>query len=124
MTKNERMAEIAKNLLADKNCSTCNKKSTCNLKSKEEFNTCLKWIKIIEFDFSINSYTVKMKPRKLNVSWSKMAEMNLQTQVSVSAEDELSKMISDEIYNSFEVKIEEDITANVARELSKWVPKK
>lgn len=124
MTKNERMAEIAKNLLKNKTCNNCNNCSKCKLKSKEEYNTCLKWVELLEFQFAINSYNVKAATKKLKVNWSIFAEQDLLSGFNYSAEDELINKVSNEINDSIEMKFEEDSDSNVIRALSEWVPKK
>jgi len=68
-------AAIAKNLLEDKTCEKCNKQYTCSIKLGKEFNTCRKWEKYTEeIKLKIKSRSFKVKPRKLNITWTKQAD--------------------------------------------------
>ncbi len=68
-------AAIAKNLLEDKTCENCNNKYTCSIKLGKKFNTCRKWKEYKdEIQFNIKSYSFKVKPQKLNVTWSQQTE--------------------------------------------------
>lgn len=68
-------AVIAKNLLEDKTCENCNNKYTCNIKLGKQFNTCRRWtIYSSDINLNIKSYKFKVKPRKLNITWTKETE--------------------------------------------------
>jgi len=73
---NKLKAAIAKNLLEDKTCEKCNKQYACSIQLGKEFNTCRRWKKY-ELNLNINLWPIKIKPQKLNITWSKQTEETL-----------------------------------------------
>ena len=94
--RSDRSLITTRNLLAGHSCENCNLRFHCRSNLKEQFNTCGRWQKEKELDFSMKSYTVKAKTRKLDINWSQLAELELEKFSHISAEDSIIEQTSEE----------------------------
>jgi len=95
---------ITRNLLEGHTCDICTRQD-CKIKLGTEYNTCRRWTnKIPEMSLKMSSWAFTAKPRKLNITWSKSTELELES---------MSKSIS--------VNLLEDNDFAVYKHLSDWV---
>lgn len=69
---------IARNLLEEKTCDICDRYAFCSIKLGRQYGTCRRWKKYQTPSFAIKSYSFTVKPRKLNISWTKSTELELE----------------------------------------------
>ena len=83
---------IARNLLEEKTCNSCDKQSFFFFFLGKTYGTCRRWKEYQEPSFAINSYSFSVKPRKLNISWTKLSEevINKQFEVNLLEDNEFA----------------------------------
>ena len=87
-------AQIAKNLLEDKNCGTCKhhvngKCILLRLAPIPEDFTCAKWKEIEDISIHLSSTPITVKARKLNVTWTMESALDLASTLTDEAMSDL-----------------------------------
>ena len=82
MTNEDFKVEIARQILEGHTCDSCGKKP-CKFKTGKRYGTCRQWSEERLIDLKMKSYAFTASPRKLNVSWTSLSDLSLNSGINV-----------------------------------------